>query len=518
MQGQGLSTFDQLLSFNFTTSDSLQLLALQAEKDYVLKDKGLRVNSSAGSNEFGDLETGNIFRVKAGFEWNILDEGLVDHRITAQILGIKEEIKKIELVEESFINNYSYLYNHIIYCFNKEKLKYLKEKEFLLDIIAKRYEALYHAHVIEYKDLNHILELQTEVEILKLSIQNYNKHFEKISKTSAPELIPHYLPVLQINIDELLAFQYQDSTFEKVNELKKEKNNLEGKLDGQKRLAIYNNVYWRPLQESGSNRYLYSGFGVRFSTGLVSRKKERNRLNELHNMIDVQKNQEDLFIRQKELSNYLLEYHSKLRIYSRFAFQLKELHEDKRLDKAVKLVNYETPQSDLQTLKIDLDRLSIEYELLELKQNLYLLLLKIYKNANVSSILPYVIEKDVKRQHKKLKGDRILLLTGRYSTIQEYNFITEYLLKNEFFNIVIPYNTELNLDFINTLQEADINVYFDINALKYREIIQVPLTDFSSRIEMEYWINDNILNKQNVFFLITDMDEFKALDSVVLEK
>ncbi len=517
-KGQGLVTFDQLMSHSFTKTDSLELQILQAEKDYVLKDRAIRINSSAGTNEFGDLETGNIFRIKTGLEWNLLNEGYRDRKLAGKISDIDIEIENYLLKEESFDRNYGLLYNHIIYCFNKEKLKYLKEKEYLLEILVKKYEALYHSHAIEYQPLLVLLEQRDEASILTLALESYNQHYEQIIGEEAPELMPNYLPILSIDSEELLAFQTQDTTFEYLRELKLEKNDLEMKKERRNRLAIYNNVYWRPLQETGSNRYLYNGFGVRFSTHLSNRKKEREKLNDLHDQLDIQKNNEIRFNEQKELSNHLLAYHLKLRTYTRFAYKLKGLNEDKRLDHVTQLVSTSSPQSDIQQHKIDLDRLSVEYELLELKQQMYLLLLKIFKTSNVPSLIPYLREKDIKREHLKLKGDRVLLLAGDYPSVSEHNFIVEYLRKNEFYNLVLRQKQEKrpNKAFVERLEKEGFRVYPNLEALSYREIIEVPLDQFTNRVEFEYWIEDHIPENQNVYFLINDMNRLLSIDSYVL--
>jgi hypothetical protein len=420
--------------------------------------------------------------------------------------------------EKSFIDNYGFIYNHIIYCFNKEKLRFLEEKSYLLKILAKRYEALYHNHAAEYQDLLAIADKADEITILLLSIRNYNTHFEQISDTLAPEIKPNYLPVLNVNIKDLLTFQIQDTTFEQIQNLKLKKNKLEARLDKQNRLAIYNNVYWRPLQQSGSREALYNGIGVRFATNLTNRKKERSKLNDLEDKLDISKNEEKNFVRQKELSNFILEYHSKLRLYSRYKYQLRALQEDKRLDQAVKMVNYKDPQSDLKSFNIDLEKLTVEYELLELKQQLYLLLLKIYKNANVTSILPFVAERSFQEVEKKLKGERILELNSAFEVDASSTFLAEYLKKNEIHNIIFKGNISQNRDFIRELGSLDISIYSGREAFLHRKMIDVPVNQFSSRIEMEYWIDDHHNKNQDALYFITDVNQLIKIDSAVLEE
>lgn len=518
LYGQGLQTFDELLTYDFTSTDSLELRALDAKKEYLLKDKGFYLTSSAGSNEFGDLGSDNVFRLKAGLEWNILDEGYMDRKLSGKIIDIEKAIKEFELKEASFDRNYSYLFNHIIYSFNKEKLKYLEEKSFLLNILHKRYETLYHAHAAGYQDLINMEDQIQEMALLNLAMSHYNDHYERMVGTSAPILIPHYLPVLDIRIDDLLSFQVEDTTFQEIRKLKLEKNEIQAKQVSQKRLAVYNNIYLRPLKEPGSSKFLYNSVGIRFRTSIANRSKANDRLNDLYDQIDVQKHEEIRFNDQKELSNYLLDYYAKLRTYSRFLHQVKTFSEDTRLEKGALLVNYESPQSDLKKLKIDLDRLSAEYELLELKQQLYLLVLKIFKKANVPSILPFVSEKKLDKVMKKLKGDRALVMDGVYRNKEEFSFLIEYIKKNEFYDIILKDLDSVNSDFKKELILNGIRTYSSVESLFYKNVIKVPVENFNNRIAMEYWIEDHYTSNGDSFYLINNINELLTIDSFVLEE
>ncbi|WP_235297012.1 hypothetical protein [Portibacter marinus] len=517
LSAQGLESFDKLLQHSFTTSDSLQIQILETERDYVLKDKGLRVSSSAGTNEFGDLEQGNIFRVKAGLEWNLLDEGFMDRKVTAELLDIKKKIKECELDDESLKNNYAFIYNHIIYCFNKEKLRFLREKSHLLNTLAKRYEALYHNHAAEYQDLLAIYDKADELTILLLSIDNYNIHYKKTNPQQAPELNPNQLPIVDVLVEDLLSYQIPDTGFLKIQELNLQKNEIEDRLHRQKRLAVYNNIYWRPLQSAGSNRYLYNGFGIRFSTGLVNRKNERARLNDLRNQVDIQKNEEKNFNQQKELSNHLLAYHSKLRLYTRFMYKLRQLKEHKRVDRVVRMVNHKDPQSDLRELNIELEEISVGYELLEIKQQLYLLLLKVYFTSGVESILPFIKIRDILDMRKKLRGERVAVLHSAYESELKTSILVEYLKKNEMYNVIFEGRISQNLDFAQKLGKAGIKVYTGREAFFGKNLVEVPVENFHSRMEMEEWIDDYYHHYPNTIFEIHDINRLVDIDSLVLK-
>lgn len=518
LHGQGLGSFNDLLKHEFRTTDSLELALIEAEQDYHLKDKGIRFQTSVGSNEFGDLDQGNTVRFRAGLEWNLMDEGLLDRKRTAKILEIQKSIKNYEIKKNAGDRNYLYQYNFIIYSFNASKLQYLKDKKYLLNILIKRYEALYHTHGADYQDLLALYDQAEEVKILEFAIHNYNKHFQTAVWRHVPGIMPTYLPILDIDVERLMTDSHQDFDYLEILSLKSQKLELENKSKNQTRLSIYNNAYWRPVEDPNSSRAIFNNIGIRFSTSLANREKEKSEIAMILAQLESQKIADQDFNIQKELINYILEYHSKLRLYNRFYFNLKSLDEHKRLDHAVKLVNTETPQSDLKTLQIELQRLNVLYEMSEIKQHLYLTLLKIYHLSGVSDILNYVSEKPMEMHLSKVKGARILLLGVNDFKVYDPFFISEYLKENGFFDVLLTGDTSLRIPVARHLEEAGIRVYDKMEAFSFKEILEVPLEQFDDRISMEYWIADHYLEKKNALFLVSDFQKLLLIDTYSLVK
>ena len=156
--------------------------------------------------------------------------------------------------------------------------------------------------------------------------------------------------------------------------------------------------------------------------------------------------------------------------------------------------------------------------MLEIKQQLYLLLLKIYKNANVNSILPFVFERDFEAAQKKLSGDRIVVINYAFETEITTTFLAEYLKKNEVESVIFKGNVSQNRDFVKTLAESDISVYTGTEAFIHRDMVEVPINRFKSRIEMEYWIEDQYETNNNAIYVIKDLNQLIKIDSAVLEE
>ena len=97
-------------------------------------------------------------------------------------------------------------------------------------------------------------------------------------------------------------------------------------------------------------------------------------------------------------------------------------------------------------------------------------------------------------------------------------FLAEYLKKNEIHNIIFKGKISQNRDFIRELGQLDINIYSGREAFLHREMIDVPLNQFSSRIELEYWINDHYTSHPDAIYFIKDINQLIKIDSAVLEE
>ncbi len=517
LYGQGLETFEQLLTLDFTQSDSLDYEILEAEKDFLLKDKGLRFNSSAGTNDFGGIESSNIFRVRAGLEWNLLDEGFYDRKNKAQVLDIEKEILALEKAIVSKDVNYGYLYNYIIFCFNKSKLDILDDKLYLLEILIKRYEALYHAHGANYQDLIQLYNQAEEVILLKKVFTAFNEYYTTDFWKGLPNLIPDYLPILELNVTEIVDQVPSDSSIIELANLRYEKNTKEDKWVNQTRLSLYNNAYWRPFTSTTESNYIINNIGLRFSTNLSNRRNEKDILNGLETLKEINNSKVVNFNKEKELLNYILDYHAKLRTYTRFFYRLKSLKEDKRLDNAIRLVNNTTPQTSLKSLNLELDKLSTQYELIEIKQQLYLSLLKICHLSGIDKISQYAIEKEYEYGQFKLKGKRVIRINSENIDKYGSDFIKEYIVENEFRNIIITENSESLDTLLVELDQLGLQVFTEFETLQYDELIEVPLEQFKERISLEYWVNDHYSLNPDLLFYIEDLEKLLTIDSYSLE-
>ncbi len=512
---QVLNDFERVLLYDFSEVDISELNALNAEIDYLKKDNGLRFNSSLTKNDFAGLEFGSIWRLNAGLQFDLFRDGLGERKKKVQLLELDQKINNVNLELTQQDRNYAYAYNYIIYLFNKEKRQILEQKKFLLaSLINKNYD-LYYNHELSYNDILYLNGLNDECDLLLLSMSQVDQLFEKlVTVDELPSFKATELPILQFLTDSLLTNK-TNTSYEKIKELRKEQLVQKAALDDQPRLSLYVNIHARPRVEAFDlNPGLYNSFGIRYQTAFYSRSKEQKKLIELQEQVIDHKFDDLAFNQHKELINLILDYNTKLRQYSNFVFKLEKLYEQKRVEQAVQNVStISTPTKQNWTFELEI--LNVTYELIELKQLLYLSLLRIYNKAELKSITPFVSELEFKESKKRFLGNRVLKITMKQLLQLDKDFIVHYLQKNNF-DFVLCIDAENCEVLKNELYKKGIKFYDDPALLSNHGIVIVPTTQFTSRSELEIWINDQLNVHPDHFLLFDEIEDLVELDHKTL--
>ncbi len=515
LEAQALLDFDDLLKHDFSDVNLSELEALDAEIDFFNKDNGLRFNSSITKNDFAGLEFGSIWRINAGMQFDLFRDGLGERKKRVDILEIKKDIKAVELDLSQQERNYAYCYNYIIYVFNKEKRKILDQKKFLLTPLLNKNFDLYYNHELSYEEILYLKGLDEECDLLQLSMRQVDAVFEKlVNVEDLPNIKASELPLLKFHADSLLTYDPYNFMNELLD-LKKEKINREAELTNQQRLSFYVNVHARPrLEEASLNTGLYNSFGVRYQTSLNFRSKEQEKLVELQENV-VEARFDDLrFNHNKELINLVLDYNTKLRQYSNFKFKLEKLYEKRRVEVAVQKVSTLSAKS-IRNWTYDLEILNVSYELLELKQLIYLSLLRIYNKAKLQEIIPYVSVIDFGGSQKRFEGKRMLKITLEQIKFLDKAFIVNYLHKNNF-DYVLCIDAENCEDLVRELNRKGILFYDSADSVAEQGLVIVPVSRFSSRSEMELWISQQLDIHPDHFLLFEKIDQLVELDNKTL--
>jgi hypothetical protein len=512
---QAILDFDQLLKHDFSEVNLAEINALNAEIDYLNKDNGLRFNSSVTKNDFAGLEFGSIWRLNAGFQFDFLNDGLQERKKRVVLLEKDREIKEKELELENQNRNYAYIYNYIIYCFNREKKKIVEQKKFLLGSLINKNFDLYYNHELSYDEILYLKSLDEECDLLQLSMSQVDKLFEQIVDISEiPNLNAADLPIPKFNADSILSYG-TNSLQDEILELRKEKLTSKADLNDLQRLSVYVNVHARPRIESQNlNAGLYNSFGLRYQTPLFFRSKEEEKLVKLQKEVLVEKYDDIKFNQNKELINLILDYNTKLRQYSNFKFKLEKLNEKKRVELAVQNVST-LGASTKRNWIYDLEILNVNYELMELKQLIYLSLLRIYNKADLPEILPFITDFIFDESQKRFEGKRVLKITMDQILNLDKSFIINYLEKNNFDYVLCV--DAVNCDLLKQeLYRKGITFYDSADTFAEQGVFIVPINKFTSRSQMELWINFQLESHPDHYLLFNEIEKLVQLDNKTL--
>ncbi len=514
MWGQSLDRLEQLLHHSFSTVSQVDVQRAQARLDYNEKQNGVRFQSAMTNNDFAGLELGNVWRISGGVSMDFLQNGIRQKRQERTVLEIEKELAELTIEKSTLDKNYGYLFNYFIYSFNKEKKMLLHQKQLVLNSLINKNYDLYYNHELSYEEILYLQGLARETEIILQSIEHTDEMFEQmIDLKEVPSLAIRNLPIFELQIDSFLQYKPFDY-LEKEAELMKKRSDYVQKLTDRQKLTLYANIHYRPDFGNQERTGFYNNFGLRYSTPLNFDKEEEKKLVELEQERIDAFNDDLIFNEYKELINLVLDYDTKLRQYSNFHYKLKKLKESQRVQGAIMQVSTQKVQSR-KDWKIELEILNVEYELLGLKQLLYLAFLRIYNKARLTEVNPYVNIIPFELDQKRFKGERVLKIADTQKEQLMSDFVIDYLQKNNF-KYALWLGTQVPSDLKQKLYEHGILLVADQSMYNEKAIIPVPVRQFSSRGDMELWIDQMLLEHASSYLFFEAIDELILLDSKTL--
>ncbi len=535
---------------NFQGIDSLQLMWFENQKRLIKKDLGLNLTSSIGFNDrYIENEGEQSFgtRLRAGLEWNLLDEGMGKRKNDLKKLQNEQAIFFLESKLKSKERNYPYVYNNLIYAFNEEKIYWLQQRIwFLYDFIEILYE-LYHNHDLAYTELIDFKTKLEESKVLKKAYMRFNQALEQTMKDQVVEIDASKLPLFEINLEALL----EDTTFQNLQEelatIKKKQIDLKYDASKDIRLAVATHYNYRSNVENNA----YPSMGATFRIPIRFNKSERRKAINLESqMLDEDVNYV-FFNNVKELMVLFQEYNSKLKQFVAFRHKVATLNERERLEEVL-LKGEQTTHSPMQALMIKETQLAVQIELTDIKQQMYMRLLKMYAKTYHENFSDCLKPLDFHEVDQKLPGIRFVRIDEYDLAELRTDFLVAYLEKNEMSQVMLSISAAYDRDFVTTLQENGIRVYtedfvpkpgsyfnknlfdgfytigMDGSRRKYyiprkyldlqsasslpEEVLLVPITHFSTRVEMESWIFEQAENKSSPLFLFDNIRQLIQLE------
>lgn len=363
----------------------------QAKANYLRKDWGLSASGSylENFNSSPNDEDNLIYqrRVQAGVTWDVLHAGYLNNRYKAKSLEIENELAVMFPYDRSRDVAFTQRWNLTLYLFNLHKIALLNERELLVKHLLTQEQALFHQKYITYE---HLLTCETryaEILSLKLIYEKFNDRLAQAYALGPDTLTNWQLPLLEADYVYLTQGSlpaYIDSAYRKIDE----KLQLDYAFINEISLSPFVRYNYYDIANGPSNNRSFVSAGVNMGVPLAFRKKEKEELIKL----EGEKTREQLLFREengsKELLTEYYEYEYKLKQYVSF--------HQKRL-RFIELLRQETARfridpvnfNPVKALELYDDVLSIENEMIDLKQNMYLKLLRIAERKGEQRIDAY---------------------------------------------------------------------------------------------------------------------------------
>ena len=421
-----------LLFQNSLQTDESKLRVFDEEIRMLKADPGISFKFYAQQNGNADFEEQEGIvkgtRVRAGFDWNVLKNGLVAKRNQIRLIENEKNLLEFDAQNKLRRQNYDLRHAKIIALFNQQKMQLLTQKISILKHQQKITESLFLAH---YISKSKFLDIEAQLSRAKIELETYAAYNQSLNNADirpAP-LSPMMLPLLDIEYGQLFENIEANYQVENLLEIHRENIALTEKLKRQ--LSLNLNARWNyQYRETGVRSRSYPSLGISLSAPI--RFKNSNDF-ETASFQDIQ-NEISVTIKsvQKECLNLYYEYQYKMKQYDHLLFQLEKRKEAIRVDRLNK--GLELEENRLESFSLQTDVFDIRLEMCDIKSQSYLILSKIYYLSKARSVEEFT-RVDVAQKAKN--SHLIPVIQTEQLTETELLFFIDYLEKWNFPRVIL---------------------------------------------------------------------------------
>ncbi|MDF2436483.1 MAG: hypothetical protein K0Q95_859 [Bacteroidota bacterium] len=382
----------------------------------------------------GDDELVYNRRLQAGLDWNILADGYLSSRYKQQIIKNEKIINSLKPAIKISASDYLNISHKIIFAFNTHKIKLLEERQQIIDDKLDVANELYLMKHLQKLDLMQIIQQQVDVSSMFQIYRAYNDQLKNEFKAQA---IPvNIFPLFDLDIERLQNFSYNNGNDSILKLLQK---NLELENKFWKEINLKTQVrynYYDITNANLSNRdFLSAGLSVSVPLPLGS-KASRDVVNTKMDLIRF--DQKIAGTEQNSgIINSVYEFRYKLKQYNNFYEKHKKYEELIRIERVKEKFN-DLEFNPVTALNLLDEMLSVEIEMLDLQQEMYLQLLDLITKTPDADVLSLVKEFSVNRS--EIPGailDRSIYIWSDVQMKYDENYILEYLHLNKISNAII---------------------------------------------------------------------------------
>ncbi|HEX8515850.1 MAG TPA: TolC family protein [Bacteroidia bacterium] len=392
-------------------------------------------------------------RFQAGLDWNILADGYLDSRYKQQILANQKIINSLKPEVKISHDDYLIISQKVIYAFNTHKIKLLEKRQAIINDKIEIANDLYLLKHLPKLELMQIIQQQVDVSSMYQVYRMYNDQLSSRLNTSV--LPKDVLPLFDLDPAKLTS--YGDLP-ENDSILKLEIRNLELENKVLKDINLksqfrYN--YYDINNRTIANRDFFSA-GLSVSVPLpLGFKANKNVVSSQAALMRFDQ-QSASRTRSLELLNYIYEFRYKLKQYNNFNEKHRKYEELIRVER-VKEKFGDLEFNPVTALNLIDELLSVEIEMLDLQQEMYLQLLDILAKTPgsepLSVLKPYPVPEFSAPEQEKHKS---IYIWSEALTKYNVQYTDEYLRLNKISNAIISVrkdgtNKALSIELINKL-------------------------------------------------------------------
>ena len=464
---------DSLFLLDFSQVAHVNSEIQKTEMKRLKSDWGLTAGVNITNSIQDEIDAGLSTRVFA--KVNVLSNGFYSNRVDADIIKNTMVIDSLSGIDRAVDHNYGIYYDYIISQYNKEKISIIDSILISAEKIRDYYSTLYYNKLLDYEKILQISSTIEQFYTLQQSQLDYN---QVVANMNLDAILPDiYLEGFQIDFQGVLQKVSLDTAFNRIVLLKDEIIELRHEKEKAPSLSIAGGY------DISRNRPYYSvGFSARITRNknahIVAHKdKHRNDMR----LVNLQ--------RKKELINLQYEYQYKNKQIKALYLKLEIIKEQKRKYSVKKDVL--SLEESAQEKKIDLENHLIEYEIMDLKQQQMLLLLKFKKQIRTIKIAPYLKAVTPQSSPSKFIGKRY---------------------------VVINENSTLNRVDIHILRQNEIKPLLPKELIELQNVMPVDPSKYRTRADMEYAIQTLVNNQSDCNLVIKSIDSLKELELRTLEQ
>lgn len=431
------------LDTNASISKETEGKILLAESDLVRKDWGLNWSNGYVYNTAPGMDVAdNIIyrsRVQSEVSWNILDNGWIENRGKSKQLRNDAEILGYESLTGDGQVDIIANWHAIIYQFNLQKIDILRER---LTLAEQRVDIAYqlkNVGMISHEELLKHLEGYAEISSLFKIYEDYNQQVY----ADLPRINRTDLPLIDLNYQYAFA-ELSAPSHDSIAILELENLSLQNKFYNEMDLRVFGRYNYYDLVNIANNRAFVT-FGVGMSIPLAFQKKEKEHLLELKKQQIAEKKYDHTISQTKasqDVLNYFYEFRYKLKQFNSFYYKQLMYQELLRQEQARYQMDY-LSFNPLKALRWLDESMSIEIELVDIKQQLYLYALRMVSAAPQLSpeqlIIPLQLnDLEMEQVQRSEKG---VYVWSKTITQQDPSFLVNYLKLHRIKSVVISSST-----------------------------------------------------------------------------